>query len=436
MKEDNNPFRPTLSKPADDSVLANDPAADNFLTGNDRLANHQRTTVDGFPPVHGSDNHDAAAMPRLDQMMAQPAASQSNVNMGLGDPLAGMNIDPAPIETPATSPNVFEAVSANAANDSKDAGKSDKKKSKKHLLGRKKKDTAKAADPKAAATSVFGHSPAVAVPSGLMGGMTTTGHNDTPDPVTNAGLGLLDPSLATPGTDMSASLADNPKQPIGSITPGSLDGGNDDKSLASNSPISNSLAAAAAVADSKPAGTTVTTTDAKHKKANKNGQPKQLTISVLTIIFFLLFVVATCLAVYFYMQNNKNSDELSKTKASLQQLQDETNNSSNSSNKATTQFDALQDRIAELTTQNDEKQKTIDENNKTIDDLKNKNTELTNQVTEAQKKLTSDTQVSDKMQSLIVTLCTTEPYTSNSSVCVEANGGGNASNGSAQTNQQ
>ena len=90
----------------------------------------------------------------------------------------------------------------------------------------------------------------------------------------------------------------------------------------------------------------------------KNGQNKQVTISVLTIVFFVLFVAAGALAGYFYYDNNKNKDSLADAQAELQQLKDETNASSNSSNKASTQFDALQDKIAELTTQNEDKQKT------------------------------------------------------------------------------
>lgn len=199
--------------------------------------------------------------------------------------------------------------------------------------------------------------------------------------------------------------------------------GNSD-SDATASPISASLAAAAEAADSKSGGIELTPTNQpKKNKGSKTGQPKQLTISVLTIVFFVLFLGATATAVYFGIQNNKNSNELSDAQAKLQQLTDENNSSTTSSNKSSTQFDALQDKIADLTTQNEEKQKTIDENKTTIDNLNKQVSDLNTKLTDAQNKLTSDTQVSDKMQSLITTMCANEPYKSQSSVCIEANGG-------------
>ena len=77
MKEDNNPFQPTLSKPVDDSVLATDPNADNFLAGDDHLAkqastNTQGTNIDGIKP---STSNSPAAMPHLDQMTSDDTTS-------------------------------------------------------------------------------------------------------------------------------------------------------------------------------------------------------------------------------------------------------------------------------------------------------------------------------------------------------------------------
>ena len=119
----------------------------------------------------------------------------------------------------------------------------------------------------------------------------------------------------------------------------------------------------------------------------------------------------------------------------MQQLTDENNSSTTSSNKSSTQFDALQDKIADLTTQNEEKQKTIDENKTTIDNLNKQVSDLNTKLTDAQNKLTSDTQVSDKMQSLITTMCANEPYKSQSSVCIEANGGNASGQTAGATNQ-
>lgn len=201
------------------------------------------------------------------------------------------------------------------------------------------------------------------------------------------------------------------------------------------SPISASLAAAAEAADSKSGGIELTPTNQpKKNKGSKTGQPKQLTISVLTIVFFVLFLGATATAVYFGIQNNKNGNELSDAQAKLQQLTDENNSSTTSSNKSSTQFDALQDKIADLTTQNEEKQKTIDENKTTIDNLNKQVSDLNTKLTDAQNKLTSDTQVSDKMQSLITTMCANQEFAT-SSVCIEANGGNAGGQTAGATNQ-
>ena len=118
----------------------------------------------------------------------------------------------------------------------------------------------------------------------------------------------------------------------------------------------------------------------------------------------------------------------------MQQLTDENNSSTTSSNKSSTQFDALQDKIADLTTQNEEKQKTIDENKTTIDNLNKQVSDLNTKLTDAQNKLTSDTQVSDKMQSLITTMCANQEFAT-SSVCIEANGGNAGGQTAGATNQ-
>ena len=372
MKEDNNPFQPTLAKPADDSVLATDTAADNFLAGNDQLAQHTGIAIDNVKPVSTTDN---ATTPHLDQMTtATNDQFGSTDNMTLGEPV--------------TTPDINSFGDSDAVIDSEIADlfgnstskKEKKSKTKKSLFGGKKvTNNADATDNKASVENVFG----------------STDNNS----LNNAPMSDLANPIAT--TEIGNSDSDT-----------------------TASPISASLAAAAEAADGKSGGIELTPTNQpKKNKSGKTSQPKQMTVSVLTIVFFVLFLGATATAVYFGIQNNKNSNELSDAQAKLQQLTDENNSSTTSSNKSSTQFDALQDKIAELTTQNEEKQKTIDENKTTIDNLNKQVSDLNTKLTDTQNKLTSDTQVSDKMQSLITTMCANEPYKSQSSVCIEANGG-------------
>ena len=383
MKEDNNPFQPTLAKPADDSVLATDTAADNFLAGNDQLAQHTGIAIDNVKPVPTTDNITA---PHLDQMTTDTNDQfGSTDNMTLGEPV--------------TTPDINSFGDSDAVIDSEIAGlfgnstskKEKKSKTKKSLFGGKKAtDNADATNNKTSVENVFG----------------STDNNS----LNNAPMPDLANTIAT--TEIGNSNSDT-----------------------ATSPISASLAAAAEAADSKSGGIELTPTNQpKKNKGSKTGQPKQLTISVLTIVFFVLFLGATATAVYFGIQNNKNGNELSDAQAKLQQLTDENNSSTTSSNKSSTQFDALQDKIADLTTQNEEKQKTIDENKTTIDNLNKQVSDLNTKLTDAQNKLTSDTQVSDKMQSLITTMCANQEFAT-SSVCIEANGGNAGGQTAGATNQ-
>ena len=385
MREDNNPFQPTLAKPADDSVLATDTAADNFLAGNDQLAQRTGVTIDNVKPVPTTDNTTA---PHLDQM-ATTANNQT-------EPAGGMTLS-EPITTPdinsfgdldTTSTPTMPDLFNNAA-----SKKAKKSKAKKSLFGGKKTtDNADATNNKTSVENVFG----------------STNNNS----LNNEPISDLANTIAT------AEI-----------------GNSDSDSDTATSPISASLAAAAEAADGKSGGIELTPANqSKKNKGSKTNQPKQLTISVLTIVFFVLFLGATATAVYFGIQNNKNSNELSDAQAKLQQLTDENNSSTTSSNKSSTQFDALQDKIADLTTQNEEKQKTIDENKTTIDNLNKQVSDLNTKLTDAQNKLTSDTQVSEKMQSLITTMCA-NPEFATSSVCIEANGGNAGGQTAGATNQ-
>lgn len=156
------------------------------------------------------------------------------------------------------------------------------------------------------------------------------------------------------------------------------------------------------------------------KKAAQNSGEKQITISLLTIVFGVLFIISTIAAIYFYTQNNKSQSELADAKAKVSQLSDTANNDSAESSKATTNYDALQNRIQDLSKQVTDKDKDISTKQKTIDDQNSKITSLSKQITDLQNKVNSDKSVSENMKSLVTTLCTNDQFKS-SSACV---GGG------------
>lgn len=163
------------------------------------------------------------------------------------------------------------------------------------------------------------------------------------------------------------------------------------------------------------------------KKAAQNSGEKQITISLLTIVFGVLFIISTIAAIYFYTQNNKSQSELADAKAKVSQLSDTANNDSAESSKATTNYDALQNRIQDLSKQVTDKDKDISTKQKTIDDQNSKITSLNKQITDLQNKVNSDKSVSENMKSLVTTLCTNDQFKS-SSACV--------SNGQSQTQTQ
>ncbi|MDO4271449.1 MAG: hypothetical protein Q4C83_00480 [Candidatus Saccharibacteria bacterium] len=350
MNDDNNPFRPALAKPADDSMLANDPAVDNFLAGNDNL--QARPTLDGqvmqpAQPVRQMNDVIPPAKPAVDFADTKPA---SNTN---DDLFGGLGLGDATAATDAATTTATAATTAPESKPKKKGG----------LLGGRKKKAAEPANP------LF----------------------DDANAVKPTSFDPLDPAMPATEPTKSDSL----------------------------SPIDASLAAAATAADSKTEGVEINNKPAK--KAKNNGQPKQLTVSVLTIIFGILFLASAGAAVYFYMGKSDVETKLADTEASLQSLQDETNTSTNSSNKANTQFDSLQQKIQELTKTNQESQKKIEENNQTITNLNKEKTDLQTKLDAANNKLTSDTQVSENMKSLITTLCT-DPTFQGSSACVSQAG--------------
>ena len=136
-------------------------------------------------------------------------------------------------------------------------------------------------------------------------------------------------------------------------------------------------------------------------KDKKDKPTKHVTISLLTIIFLILAIAGIAGTVWFYLQNSKNTDALADANAKIAQLEDKASTTATVENTGSGQYDGLQDKIKELNTQNDEKQKKLDENKKSIDDLTKKNTDLTTQLAEQTKKATDISTLTTRVDTML-----------------------------------
>ena len=269
--KDNNPFQPTLAKPAD--VIATDAAPDNF-------------TVETPPGA-------AAKPPR-------PAVALDGISPSFNDAEPDMAA-PAPID----SDTLAQALSNHGVVNDSDA-------------------SAPSADAAAPAIKPFSLDD--------LGDTTATDTGSTPPAV----------DTDAPAIDAAPSDAADANDPLSQI---------------------------AALADDNSDTPSTPPVDVK--------PPRQFTISIATIILFILTLAGIGGTIYFYIQNNKNADALADAKAKVQQLTDQSTTSNVSSNKTSDQFDGLQKNLADMTKKSEDQQKTLDDNKKTIDDQTKQIADLT-----------------------------------------------------------
>lgn len=386
MKEDYDPFRPALTKPVDDSVMATDSNPDNFLAGDDRLSS-KGSVIDGIKPASQLNKSPFSAT-HLDQMDDKTDShlldnvAPSNP-MTLGSPIEtpdfGDLSDLVDLSDLADHGNKLDAETTNNANSTTEPSNSNDqpKKAKSHFLfGKKNKKVEEEKGdnmrndiirPEAA------NNEAITEPAQTTDTNAESANNtDILDSLCNINVLPNEFSLAS-----DADLASNPILDQDNQTAQPTNDKKDNKK------------------DKK---------EKKEKKA-KSDQPKQLTISVLTIVFFILFVAAAAGAGYLYTQLNKTNSELGDTKAELQKLKDEGMVVTDSSNKTNTQIGSLQDRIKELDQANKDKENVINENKTTIDNLNKQVNDLNTRLTETQNKLNADTQVKEQVDELTNALC-------------------------------
>ena len=390
MKEDYDPFRPALTKPVDDSVMATDSNPDNFLAGDDRLSS-KGSVIDDIKPASQLNKSPFSAT-HLDQMDDETDShlldnvAPSNP-MTLGSPIETPNFgdlsDLVDLSDLADHGNKLGAETTNNANSTTEPSNSNDqpKKAKSHFLfGKKNKKVEE--------------------------GKGDNMRNDIIRPEASNNEAITEPAQTTNTNAESANNTDI-LDSLGNISdlPNEFSLASD-TDLASNPILDQDNQTAQPTNDKKD-----NKKEKKEKKA-KSDQPKQLTISVLTIVFFILFVAAAAGAGYLYTQLNKTNSELGDTKAELQKLKDEGMVVTDSSNKTNTQIGSLQERIKELDQANKDKENVINENKTTIDNLNKQVNDLNTRLTETQNKLNSDTQVKDQVDELTNTFCIMEEFSS------------------------
>ena len=386
MKEDYDPFRPALTKPVDDSVMATDSNPDNFLAGDDRLSS-KGSVIDDIKPASQLNKSPFSAT-HLDQMDDETDShlldnvAPSNP-MTLGSPIETPNFgdlsDLVDLSDLADHGNKLGAETTNNANSTTEPSNSNDqpKKAKSHFLfGKKNKKVEE--------------------------GKGDNMRNDIIRPEASNNEAITEPAQTTNTNAESANNTDI-LDSLGNISdlPNEFSLASD-TDLASNPILDQDNQTAQPTNDKKD-----NKKDKKEKKEKKakSDQPKQLTISVLTIVFFILFVAAAAGAGYLYTQLNKTNSELGDTKAELQKLKDEGMVVTDSSNKTNTQIGSLQERIKELDQANKDKENVINENKTTIDNLNKQVNDLNTRLTETQNKLNSDTQVKEQVDELTNALC-------------------------------
>lgn len=434
MGQYNNPFRPALAKPADDSVLANDPAADNFLAGNDRLSQHrtqsqpnpnldrsyssyrmaglnnanninginQRT---GYGQSYGPKTEHNTVRPTMDSFGYAPTpaprfsqqASRANYNQAP----AQFNEPFPPTEAPSAEPQQYREPTATPA-----------------PIRSQFNGAAGAAEPvntNQTSVNALNDLANLAAQSPASDGNDFTIQTNNSDNEQPKGLrGLLGRFKFGHKSETSETTADTNQVTATTIT---VDNPFDNDISAVNPGVS---AANVDFEDSDNANDNQSEnndSDSDNDDEEEETAGHQLSFSLLTVAFCGLFVISAGLATWFGVNLLNKNKALDDTTAQVQQLQDKANESSSSSSKESTQFNALQDKIIELTKQNDDKQKSIDNLNKTKSDQDNKIKDLSSQVADLQSKINSDTKVSTDVKSLLTTLCTNSQFSA-SAACV------------------
>lgn len=125
-----------------------------------------------------------------------------------------------------------------------------------------------------------------------------------------------------------------------------------------------------------------------------HGAPKRIVITLPMIILVVVAVGLAVVSVMLWKSNDTTTNKLRSANAQVAQLQAEIGNASNATGVSTGQFSSLQSKIAQLT-----KQQTDDQ--KTIGDQKNQIGDLTNKLNTAQQQSNNITGLTNNISGLI-----------------------------------
>ncbi|MCL1877161.1 hypothetical protein FWF74_03975 [Candidatus Saccharibacteria bacterium] len=128
---------------------------------------------------------------------------------------------------------------------------------------------------------------------------------------------------------------------------------------------------------------------------------RHFSISILTLLFFILTLAGGGGTVYFFQQNNDTLDKLGKAEAKIRELEGKQKDNDYSVDKDSSQYDTLQSKIATLTKKDDENTKTIEDQKKQIEELTKKNETLTTEKVELQKKAEDISKLTDKLENVL-----------------------------------
>lgn len=439
MGSGNNPFRPA----------ANSSNASN--AGNsDKHKN--RATLDG-----GNLNTPQTTAP------ASPAtpATTPTANSTLGDALASLNtepgvvtgggsaFDPLNVPDPVNTPLDFNNASApqgtiaplndtavpTDANSDQPANPKLERKKRFGLLRKKKAAANTVADP--LHNNLMGFDPLDPISldaPGHSGGLLAdaTAVNQPTSQAGNQLLNELGNSNATAAPVEAAATTPGDTTPAIELTDPALN------INATTFPTDQPTDLVATAANTDTPATDALATTGSSSTASTEAPTRQFTISIMTIVATLLFLVSAAGAIYLYIKNNQLSQDNLALNQENQSLKASNNNNSTANNKSSNQFNVLQDKIKELTDTNTENKKTLDDNKKQIEDLTKQNDDLTKKLNEAQAKILSDKTTSDSIKEFMSALCvsTDNHNISDTTYCVEHKNNNNNNNNNQNNNGQ
>ena len=237
----------------------------------------------------------------------------------------------------------------------------------------------------------------------MMDGVSPVKHNniatDSPDPIIDPNMiqeTLDDPNYSADGNITVQDHIESSSDEVNVHESDNVDvmeqpvDGDQPDTVQSDNPVVDQIAAIAEDSNSS------TTPDPKGPKSQKT-----LSISILTLIFFVLTLAGAGGSVYFFLQNRQNSSDLTDAQATISELRNDVADNAIVGDREGDQFTALQDRIVELIESNEEKQSTIEANEERIYELTARNATLTEERNRFQQQAANISDLTNRVTELV-----------------------------------